>query len=200
MTSVIKMAIDEPKLNITGDNIFKDFEEIELFYFERMAELTDRIAATEAALDRLQEQKESYEKVNFRDAKFKGLLARSSRTWTMAQIYQCWLEYTLPERQKEARQNAIWEATRNRSADIKHFVLINSKRNKIHLLAPSAEVARYIAWQNDRITSPQNGKFLKPVVTAKISAAIERAIADGWPGEFEIIGEHILHKRENKIY
>jgi hypothetical protein len=200
MAEIIQMKPEEPRLTTSGKNIIQDFREIDSFSWERMNEINERIAAAEAVLSSLHDEKEIFEKINFDDSKFKGILARSSRTWTVSEIYHCWLDYTQPERDREARENAIWDSTRRKSDKLKHFVLLNSKNNKIHLLAPSMEAARYIAFQNDRITSPLNGKFLKPTVSGTIANAIESAIADGWPGEIQIIGDHILHKRENKIY
>lgn len=161
----------------------------------------DRIEAQYSALrDRANDLRE----IDF-DDHFLRFLEQCKRTkWTADALFDAWQSFTQPKRERAQRENEVWERIYQKSDQLKYLELTNARGNRVHLLAEDATCARYLAWQNDRISDKSNGRVRviegDELDRHRVSKAIKSAIADGRAGEIEFMGEHVINKRSKTVF
>ena len=142
--------------------------------------------------------------IDFNDLRLRRRLIAERDHLSLERVHEIWLDVTKPDREKRQRELDVSMKSHGKSSSLRYFTITNARRNTIHLLAVDAEVARYIAWQNNRISDRTQGN-IRPFDSLTIEGllyakGIEEAIAAGWPGELEVMGNKVIHKGRKQVF
>ena len=202
MENISSFPMTQRSIDFDGSAPEKDWEEVSDFIDEELADLNRQIAALECQQLQLEQKRDGFDKIDLANVRMRArVIEAGKRTWTAAQLFSEWMVASKPKRDRDASDAALLNAAYNKNNNLKYFVVLNSKHNPIHLLAPHREAAKYIAWLNGRLSDPANGRFVKLTnQSEQLVQAIEDAIKIGWPGELEIMGQNVVHKRINQVF
>lgn len=164
---------------------------------------TEAVRLTKQA-DALTERADGLQYIEFNDLRLRRRLIAERDHLSVERVCEIWLDVTKPDREKSQRELDVLIKSHQKSSALRYFTITNARRNTVHLLADDAEVARVIAWQNNRISDKKQGN-LRPFDSRTIEGlsyakGIEEAIAAGWPGELEIMGNKVVHKGRKQVF
>ena len=166
--------------------------------------LKEEIARLEKQVDALNTRVCALDVIELDDKRMRQRLQEISGPLTVEDLTRFWDEVTRPERERAARETLLHIKSARQSSVLQYFTITNARRNTIHILADDASVARHIAWANDRITDKSHGNLRTfdqvSIERLPYARAIEAAIAGGWPGEIEIMGDKIVHRNKKTVY
>lgn len=136
-----------------------------------------------AQADALTQRACDLEDIDFDDPRLRRRIKDERERLSVERLQEIWSEVTKPEREREERERVVRSKVHQKSAGLRYYTITNARRNTIHILAQDAEVARYIAYRNNRITDKSQGN-LRPFdapAMEKLSyrKGIEQALAAG---------------------
>lgn len=167
--------------------------------------INDEISELEKAASILTERIETLTEIDLSDDRLKTALKLASvDKIAVDDLIAIWNKIIEPERLREERESALHWATFSRSTKLQYFTITNQRGSVVHLLADNAEVARRIAWSNDRIKSKDGGNLRKfdenSIEKLAYGIAIQRALSAGFPGELDIMGNSAVHKSRKMVF
>ena len=198
MQNVTSLTVTGRTVDLLGDGSDDSWETVQAF-------ADDEYKKIEIQIDILQQKQYNIQDMNFEDRRFrKKVETLGNKSISIEQIYEIWMEVTKPDREKDAFESAVTSKAHSPSSSLKYFVITNARGNKIHILADDANVARYIAYQNGRIAEKSNGDIrsfgLESIEKLPHGTAILAALDARWPGELEIMGNHVVHKGKKTVF
>lgn len=198
MQNVTSLTVTGRTVDLLGDGSDDSWETVQAFADDEFEKIGGQIEI-------LQSKQYSIQDINFEDKRFrKQIESLGNKKISIDQIYDLWMDVTKPDREKSAFESAVASKAHSPSSSLKYFVITNARGNKIHILADDANVARYIAYQNGRIAEKSNGDIrsfgLEAIEKLPHGTAILAALEARWPGELEIMGNHVVHKGKKTVF
>jgi hypothetical protein len=164
----------------------------------------DEIARLTKQADELQRRAFDLEDIKLDDTRMQRRLKLEKAPLTISHIETLWMEVTEPDRAAEERERTLRQKSWTKSSALRYFTVTNAQNNVIHILADDAGVARYIAHSIGRIKDRTNGhvRAYDTVSIEKLAygAAIEEALAAGWPGVIEIMQTKVVHPSQKLVF
>ena len=144
------------------------------------------------------------EDIKLDDVRLQRRLKLEKEPLTIPRIEGLWIEVTEPDRAAEEREHAVRKKSWSQSSVLRYFTVTNAQNRVVHIIADDAVVARFIAHEAGRIKDRTNGhvRAYDTVSIEKLAygAAIEEALAAGWPGMIEIMQTKVVHPSRKIVF
>ena len=198
MTNIVSFPTTTNVCELNAGSDDSNWCGLQKFINSEMAELENAVSTLQSRIDLLGD-------IDLDDTRLKRSLKRTNvGNIGLDELLAIWEKITEPEPIRAQIEHENHMLTIYHSKKLKYFTITNLRGNVIHILADNADVARTIAWSNDRIKSKDGGNLRKfddgSIENLAYGAAIQRALAAGWPGEFDIMGNSAVHKGRKIVF
>ena len=174
----------------------------------RMVEVQNLVAEGVERLEKqsaiLQRRQSDLTDIKFDDPRFTRRMGAEVGLVSVERVGEIWQEVSEPDRISMNREHALGTKAYAQSTALRYITIRNARWNTIHLLADDVATARYIAHNAGRISARTNGNVTvyDTVGLSKLpnKVAIEAAIAAGYPGEIEFMGNKVVHPRRKLVF